>query len=196
MSAIATEAAAPAKQESFDFLHIDTKPIIERIGKVIPRALYWFGAMPSEETAKNWHSSTKDEERYCWIGKCRHFQNIGIPGIEFVAFDYRKGHPSFENAIPGHVAMIDDESVKSILHNINRRILREHILEATGPEEKDRASKRGGNIICVDSPTYEPNARADTPLAAYLYIKRIKNEYDRPQSMEGFFNSPPRSIME
>lgn len=184
-----------------------------------PRKWYWFGALPASGEVKIPVLGHKGEiSRYetatarqlfenpqvsRWAGKCPFFQNITLPGAEFVAWtdevQVREGGQTVTIPKPGHIAKFDEDQIKSILHNAGRRTMREFSIV----DENTRAPKRTARQMNLDAEGADFNPRTDTFVAQYIYVVPLNipvestpdEVWGAVPSMKEFFNRPPMSLL-
>lgn len=142
------------------------------------KVLCWFGSLPGSKTAKVW------AEEMGWIGKCEHYQQLSIAGVEFVAFteelvrtsptESAKGNPR-----PGAHGTFSDAQIEKIKKAAFKVFYR-------------RVGEKMGYIVKEDQIGYVPDPR-DVPLAHFVYIVPIKSPLEIPP-MDHFLERPPKSL--
>lgn len=142
------------------------------------KTLCWFGTLPGPKTAQVWG------EIMGWQGKCEHYQQLSIAGVEFVAFteELVRSSPteSTKGAVrPGAHMQFSDKQIKKIREAAFKIFYR-------------KVGDKLGYILKEDQIGYQPDPR-DVPLAYYVYLVPIKNAMEIPP-LDYFFQNPPKSL--
>lgn len=142
------------------------------------KTLCWYGTLPGPKTAQMWGESM------AWQGKCEHYQNLNVAGIEFEAFHEKlvRSTPNESvkgDTLPGNVRHFTESQLSKIKTEAFKVFYRKI-------SEKQGYVKKEGQV------DYEPDPR-DMPLAHYIYLVPIKSAAEVP-SLEAFFQTPPKSL--
>jgi len=191
--------------------------------------LYWFGALPAEgiqvtlmqpaegqppnydredgrvevemTAMEAWYPRTKGQPPI-WLGRCRWYQNLGVTGMEFVAFSEERVREaanesrSFLMAWPGKIGILNDVQLKVILESVRNHAIRpksENVADIVnylhGHMPGCPGPLRGCTCVKIEAETPQtPELRrrvvkersrvGDLPMADFVYLRRLKADLD------------------
>lgn len=239
MSERASKYTVPGKAKGPDYSQAVRLPMEKP--EVEVKSLYWFGMLPEagkfkikvisdkyDETIGDYIAEKETtsgelfnrvgrngEDLRMWVGKCRGFQSLAVPGCSFVAWTdkvIRSGDQFVSMPHPGGIAAFTQSQIDKIKYHCGRFVARVrntdqrkpvwHIvnLDSGKPPETLTGNPDLDRVLVMPK---IPMA-GDTPVANYVYMVKldadptIKDDkyWGLYPTMDQFFKDPPPALAE